>query len=231
MRHLELSILRRAHALPLLVSATLVPGAGCEGECDRNTQPLWTDPGTDDRDRKRMVRLLIEDVTLIRDQTIQAHVRFKGGTTRSLSLCRPKCAWMLRQTPSQVVQTVDRLLDDHTDREIANQLNQRGLKPGEARQFHRIIVRRIRHAYHLESRYTRLRKRGMLTLREMARRLRVAPCTVKIWSRAGLLRAHKWDDRGQCLFELPAQDAPVKHQRKQLAKRLKSHRKSHRSNP
>src|SRR5262249_21151963 len=43
---------------------------------------LWRNPNTSDRDRKRMVCLLLEDVTLIRDKEITVHVRFKGGATR-----------------------------------------------------------------------------------------------------------------------------------------------------
>ena len=40
---------------------------------------LWQDPQTPDREKKRMVRLLIEDVTLLKREQINMHVRFKGG--------------------------------------------------------------------------------------------------------------------------------------------------------
>ena len=43
---------------------------------------LWSDPRTPQRERKRMVRLLVEDVTLRReDKLITAQVRFKAGQT------------------------------------------------------------------------------------------------------------------------------------------------------
>jgi len=51
----------------------------------------------------------------------------------------------------------------------------------------------------------------MLTLEEIAERLDVQPATIKIWRRAGLLRAHRSDDRGQHLFEHPGAEAPIKH--------------------
>ena len=47
---------------------------------------LWQDPKTPDRERKRMVRLLLADVTLIRGTGITVHVRFNGGVTRTLEL-------------------------------------------------------------------------------------------------------------------------------------------------
>ncbi len=43
---------------------------------------VWKDHRTSDRDRKRMVRLLLEDVTVQgQEEVITAHVRFKGGAT------------------------------------------------------------------------------------------------------------------------------------------------------
>jgi hypothetical protein len=46
---------------------------------------LWKDPQTPQRERKRMVRLLLEDVTLLKGQELTLHVRFKGGATRTLT--------------------------------------------------------------------------------------------------------------------------------------------------
>ena len=50
-----------------------------------------------------MVRLLIEDVTLLKAESITAHIRFKGGATRSLTLPVPLPAWATWQTDPQLV--------------------------------------------------------------------------------------------------------------------------------
>ena len=47
---------------------------------------LWNDPRTPDRQRKRMIRLLLEDVTLRKADQITAHVRFKGGSRQTLTI-------------------------------------------------------------------------------------------------------------------------------------------------
>jgi hypothetical protein len=48
---------------------------------------VWHDPGTTDRDRKRLLRLLIEDVTLLKSaKAITLQVRFRGGSTQTLTL-------------------------------------------------------------------------------------------------------------------------------------------------
>jgi hypothetical protein len=172
---------------------------------------LWNDPRTPDRERKRMARLLIEDVTLLKSKDVSVQVRFKGGATQTLSVPLPQTAWMKRQTSPEVVAAIDGLLDDHTDGEIAELLNERGLRSGEGKRFHLVMVARIRREYDLKSRHTRLRARGLLSEREIAKRLHVERCTIKIWRRAGLLAAHRFDDRGQCLYERPGAGAPVKY--------------------
>ena len=79
---------------------------------------LWADPQVPQRERKRMVRLLLEDVTLLRGEEIVANVRFRGGATHSLRLPLPLNAAELRKVDAAVVAEVDRLLDEHTDAEI-----------------------------------------------------------------------------------------------------------------
>ena len=178
----------------------------------RDFPRLWNDPRTPDRERKRMTRLLIADVTLLKDVGIRAQVRFHGGATHTLSLQLPKSAWMLRQTPPEVIAEIDRLLDDHTEGEIAQLLNKQGLTSGEGRSFRWQMVRQIRIAYELKPRHDRLRARGLLTLHETARTLNVSPATIKGWRLAGLLKAYRYNDKGQCLYEPPGDDAPIKYQ-------------------
>src|SRR6266481_4437588 len=86
----------------------------------------------------------------------RVHVRFKGGVVKTLTLPLPLSAPQLRKTDEAVVQEIDRLLDHHTEREIAAIFNRRGLRSGTGKLFHRGIIVRIRRAYHLKDRFTRL---------------------------------------------------------------------------
>jgi len=164
---------------------------------------LWRDPRTADRERKRLVRLLVEDVTLLKADHLTAHVRFRGGATRTLTLPRTRNAWQLRQTEPAVVQTIDHLLDAHTDGEVAARLAAQGERPSQSPAFTARLVANLRRAYHLPSRYTRLRRAGLLTVDEVARRLAVSPATVKVWRRHGLLWVHRYDDHGGYLYDPP----------------------------
>lgn len=176
---------------------------------------LWNDPRTPDRERKRMARLLIDDVTLLKAEDIKLQIRFKGGATRTLSVPLPRTG---RATSPEVVATIDRLLDDHTVGEIATLLNERGMTSGSGQPFRRNIVTKIRHEYDLKDRYTRLRARGLLDRYEIAKKLRVHAATINIWRRAGLLHAHRYNDKGECLFERPGPDAPVKYKHHKKAR-------------
>ena len=181
---------------------------------------LWRNPKTPARERKRMIRFLIEDVTVNRDDVITAHVRFRGGSTRTLKLPIPLRAWELKKTSSAVMAEVDTLLEFHTPGRIATILNQNGHRSGDGRLFTRkMVADLVKDHEALKSRYERLRDKGFLTQEEMADRLVITPGTVRTWARHGLLQAHPYTDRGQCLYEPPGEHPPRKMQGHKLADR------------
>ena len=173
---------------------------------------LWKGPKTPERERKRMARLLIEDVTLIKGEQVTVQVRFKGGAARTLSLPLPQPAWATWQTSPEVVAEVDRLLGDHTDARIAALLNTRGWHSGKGGTFRRGIITRIRYQYRLRSRFDRLREAGMLTQAEIAAQLGVHTTTVHDWRRSGLLKAHAYNDKPEYLYEPVGTNRPLKQQ-------------------
>jgi DNA invertase Pin-like site-specific DNA recombinase len=165
---------------------------------------IWQDPRVDSRDRKRILRLLIDDVTLIKSQTITVYVRLSGGATRTLVLDRPLPIAQIRKFKPELVAEVDRLLDHHCDREIADILNERGSRTWEGKPFNLTKIAFIRAAYKLASRHERLRRRGMLTTRELAAKFGVAGTTVHDWGRQGLIKKCYTDSLNRGLWEIPS---------------------------
>ena len=170
----------------------------------RDFPRLWSDPAVPQRERKRMARLLVEDVTLLRTDKVAVHVRFRGGATHSLFLPLPLSAADLRKVDPAVVAEVDRLIDDHTDAEIVDILNESGFRPGVAEQFSLKILYVLRRTYGLEERYSRMRRRGLLTLEEMSQLLGADPYTIKAWARSGHIASQVYNDKGQRLYERPS---------------------------
>ncbi len=176
---------------------------------------LWRDPGVPDRERKRMARLLLEDVTLLRGEDgLTAHVRFRGGATRTLTLPRPLPAWKTWQTDPEVIAEIDRLLDNFTDAQIARILNDTSRRSGKGRSFNARLVWQLRRDYGLRSRYDRLRAAGMLTGQEIASQLDLSHGTVKHWRAMGWLKARAYDDKPNYLYEPPGPHTPSKWKHK-----------------
>lgn len=171
---------------------------------------LWRDPRTQMKDKKRMLRLLIEDVTLTKGDTLHADIRFVGGATRSLELPLPKSCVELRTTDAAVVEEIDQLIDTYTDKEIAGLLNERGVRTVVTTPWTPARICRLRHIYRLTDRRTRLLAQGLLTPEDVAARYGVVVSTVHLWRRRGLLRAHPVNDRGDFLYEIPPEDLPAR---------------------
>jgi DNA invertase Pin-like site-specific DNA recombinase len=170
---------------------------------------IWNDPATPMRERKRIARLLLTDITVTRtSDTITAHVRLRGGQHHTLTLPVPKTGPEARRTPPEIITAIDQLLDHHTSGETAVILNQRGLHSGTSEPFHGKIIDNIIRAYRLRSRRSRLRATGMLTIAETAAAHGVHPHTIKAWRRAGIVGAQRYNDKGEYLYHPPDPDNP-----------------------
>lgn len=162
---------------------------------------VWNDPRTPARDRKRMLRLLLEDVTLVKNQNIQIHIRWKAGATTSMERPLPLSAPDLVRTPAEIVELVRVLATEQTDAQIARTLNARCFRTGRKHSFTRLIVRHIRNAYSIPSYVQHLRNLGWLIAPEIASQMGVHASTAKRFAAEGVLRAARADDRGLVLFE------------------------------
>jgi DNA invertase Pin-like site-specific DNA recombinase len=165
---------------------------------------VWNSPDLPHRERKRMARLLLEDVTLRKEDKVIAQIRFKGGSLKTLELPLPLPFCVLSRTRPEVVEAIDALLDAHDYQEIVDLLNARGLRSGDGHRFNLDIVGRICKQAGLKSRRERLREKGMLTLKEMARRLRVKNLTVTRWRREGRIIGYRSNYRTEYLYVMPA---------------------------
>jgi hypothetical protein len=165
---------------------------------------LWNDPQVAQREKKRIARLLIEDVTLRREpKQYKVHVRFRAGTSRTLVLPRPKFPWETWTTDPEVVKRIDCLLDHHTNNQVASILNAERYQSGHGKNFDGYRISRLRRAYGMKSRYERLREAGLLSREELAALQGVNRATISKWREKGRIKGHLADDQGQYLFENP----------------------------
>ncbi len=107
-----------------------------------------------------MLALLIEDVTLTKGKQVNIAVRFRGGATTTLTVPRPLTPQQLRATDPEVRRQIDELLDEYTDAQVANILNQRGLQTGVGDDFKETSVKWVRYTKELKSLKSRLLDAG-----------------------------------------------------------------------
>lgn len=180
----------------------------------------WSDPGPADETVEQTVsdlhillknagELILEDVTLTRGIEVTMHVRFKGGLTRTLTVPLAQNGWKKYMTAPEIITEIDRLLDNHTDSQIAQMFNERGMSSGRRLRFTGQIIAALRKRHNIKSRYDRLRDAGMLDTTEMARLLGANARTIYNWRKQGILRIHQYNHCGGCLYERPGSDSPL----------------------
>jgi hypothetical protein len=164
---------------------------------------VWHDPNTPQRERKRMLALLIEDVTLVKQREITVAVRFRGGATTTLTLPRPLTAQQLRVTHADVRQHIERLMHEYTDAQAARLLNERGLRTGAGDAFDTGSIRWVRYAAKIKNFKAHLLDAGMLTGDQIAARLGVSRTTIGRRRVDGRLKARICNDHGEWLYWPP----------------------------
>jgi hypothetical protein len=166
---------------------------------------VWQDPKTPDRERKRMARLLLEDVTLRRDEDITVQVRFKGGATHQVQVPLPKSVTLTRKTSLAFIAEMDHLLNEHNEAEIARILNERGWRSSTGQPFSLTLVQGLRRTYRLKSRFARLQEQGLLTARQIEDMLGPGTNRAKYWRRAGILKVVKLNQHYKDLYQRPTE--------------------------
>jgi hypothetical protein len=166
---------------------------------------VWQDPKSSDRDRKRMARLLLEDVTLRRGQDITVQVRFKGGAMQELHLPIPKSAPVLRKTKPELITEIDRLLDVHSEGEIVEILKERGCQSSCGHPFSLTLLQSLRRGYQLRSRFERFQAKGLLTAKQVEEMLGPGANRAKYWEKMGVLKVVKIGQPYQRLYNPPTQ--------------------------
>lgn len=208
----QLDALQREHERQQQADQTLLDESSRQRVVDlaQDLPRVWNDRRTSALQRKKMLALLIEDVTLVSGVQVSVHVRWRGGQTQSLTVDKPRPIALVRKTLPHVVHLIDELLETCTDVEVSQRLNELGHRNWRGDPFTHKKVRLVRITYGLKSRFQRLRQRGMLTSGELARRFGVCPTTVNHLGRLGILKRHTYDSDHRYLYEPPGDVSLVK---------------------
>ena len=154
---------------------------------------LWNAPTTQAKDRKRMLRLLVQDITVEKPPgTRQAllHVRWHGGACADIAVPLPPPRADQVRYPPELVQNVRELaceLDD--DGQIAERLNQQSLRSATGQPFNASMVQWIRYRHKIPK--ATLRHPEELTVKQIAEHFGVSSHVVYYWIEHGVLAARQ----------------------------------------
>lgn len=151
---------------------------------------VWEAPTTTHRDRKRLLRCLIEEVQL-RTEEGHYHIRivWKGGATTEREVLRGKGGWAQR-TPEGTVALVRKLAREFDDAQIARILNKQGRRSGLGNPFTQQSVTSLRGKHRISKCGKKIARDTLedpFTADEAAHELGVTMSTVHRWLREGVL--------------------------------------------
>jgi DNA invertase Pin-like site-specific DNA recombinase len=152
---------------------------------------LWGSPTTRDKDRKRILRLLIKDITLekLEAKKMVLHLRWQGGVGEDIPVSIPPSYCDQIRYPQEVVDRVRVLAQDLPNSQIAAHLNVEGLTSAMGNQFTRSIVSWIRYKHRIPAPVLKLP--GELTVDQVAAKFAVSPSVVYSWIEHNMLAARR----------------------------------------
>ena len=155
---------------------------------------VWTAPTTTDKDRKRLLRSLLDEVnvTVYRDHT-DAHaelmLRWKGGALTDLTVPIKRTPANRLRTDEDTVDLVRRLAAHYPDPVIAHILNRQGRRTARGLSFTAGRVQSLRHHHQIPC-HTPTDdppEAELLTVTEAAAELGLAPSTLHRWLGDGFI--------------------------------------------
>jgi predicted DNA-binding transcriptional regulator AlpA len=175
---------------------------------------LWSATTTSDKDRKRLLRSLLGDVTLTpstADPTqLAVGLRWKSGAHQQLHVTRRKNAIQLRTTDPAAINLARQLGPTHDNNALAAALNTAGHRTGTGAPFDSVAAANLRHYHHIP--YPGLLKDGELTPRQVASRLGVSTGTIHYWINTGYLPARR-GPAGRWCIPFPPEVETARHDR------------------
>jgi hypothetical protein len=182
---------------------------------------LWAAPTTSDKQRKRLLRSLISDVTLFSEpgeMRLRIGIRWRSGACEELVARRPHSAPQARRTPQDAVEIARRLGAQRTNAELAAELNRVGLKTGTGKCFTAATIQWIRYAYDIDQ--LQPLAPGELSVKQVAARLAIAPNAIYDWIERGQLVVRQTNGGRLCVPFTPEVEQAAR-QRIANSKRLK----------
>ncbi|MBW2122893.1 MAG: recombinase family protein [Deltaproteobacteria bacterium] len=155
---------------------------------------VWKNPAMDMKTKKRIVRLLVEEIVASIDDSppeIRLIIHWKGGKHTPLRVKKNKTGSHRFCTQKDVVELVRELARQVPDKEIVRILNRLGKKTGRGLSWNEARVRGLRNYHKIKVFSEEDRARGFCNLKQAAQILEISPMSVHRFIEKGILPARQ----------------------------------------
>jgi DNA invertase Pin-like site-specific DNA recombinase len=160
----------------------------------RDVRRVWSAPTTTDRDRKELLRALLEEVTFVVERAeyrARLAIRWRGGDMTHLEVALPRSRPATRKTDEETIELIRRLAALHADGVIAGILNRQGRRTVSGDRFVAHHVQSLRHHRGIEGRKASAEPPAgePVSVRKAAGIFGVTPSTLLRWIEDGFVPA------------------------------------------
>jgi hypothetical protein len=169
---------------------------------------LWHAPTTTPRDRKRLLRTLIADVTLLPEPDrakARIGIRWHAGTDEQLIITRPRPSGIPAATPSPAAELIRRLGPTAGNDDLVAILARHGYRTGAGRPFDVKAVQWVRRVYGIP--VPSPVAAGEVSVKDAARQLGCSPGVIYYWIETGQLKARRGTGNRLCIPWAPGTEA------------------------
>lgn len=156
---------------------------------------LWAAPSTTSKDRKRILRLLVRDITVTKGpehKVLNLNICWQGGEYETLTVKLPQNRPDAIRYSAEFLDRVQVLAREHHDAEIAEILTGEGRKSSTGKALTKSMIKWIRWRYHISA-PPQPALDDTLSVRQVCERYRVSQHVVYYWIDRGIViaRDHK----------------------------------------
>jgi DNA invertase Pin-like site-specific DNA recombinase len=152
---------------------------------------LWRAPTTQAKDKKRMLRLLLKDITVEKapaSKQLLLHLRWQGGACEDISVSLPPSIADRLRYPQALVDQVRHMARTSANDQIAAQLNREGQRSAKGQPFTSSMISWIRYRHRIPP---PAKHPDELTVAQLAQKLGISRSVVYYWIERDILPARR----------------------------------------